>query len=106
MRWPIGQILGRLCAAEPPGKLTDIQLVHLIFESTQRNSKVLCSRRHVPSALLERAKDEVPLERVGGVLEQAVPVGASRLELGEVELERQVLFRHEVLVAHRDQALD
>jgi hypothetical protein len=72
--------------------LSHVELVHLVLQRAQGNSKVLGRCRHVPAALLERAQDEVPLERVGRVLEQAVGATPLRLELGEVELERQVFF--------------
>src|ERR1700674_4885997 len=52
-----------LCSRTPQalGQLTHVELVHLIFQGTQRNSKILCGPSHVPSALFERSKNEVPL---------------------------------------------
>src|SRR5947207_10474828 len=72
-------------ASQTLGQLTHVELVHLIFQGTQRNSKILCGRSDVPSALFECTKNEVPLERVGGFLEQAFALRAQRLELCKME---------------------
>ena len=67
------KLLARLSsAAQSFRKLTHVELVHLVLQRTQRDSKVLRRPSDVPAAFLERAKNEVPLERVGRVLEQAV----------------------------------
>ena len=62
----------RLRAAQPSRELPHVELVHLVLQRAQRNSKVLGGAGDVPAALLERSQDEVALERVGRVLEQAV----------------------------------
>ena len=58
------------------------------------------------SVLLERAQDEVALERVARLLEQRLAGRRRRVELGEVVLERQVLVGDPLLVADRDEPLD
>src|SRR4029077_2997033 len=51
-------------------------------------------------------QDEVPLEGIGGIFEQTLAMSTARLELGELELERQILLGDEFLITHRDQPLD
>ena len=69
-----GQSLVGRCsgAAQSLRELSHVELVHLVLQRAQRNAEVLGRAGHVPAALLERAQDEVALEGVRRLLEQAV----------------------------------
>src|SRR4051794_40495422 len=55
-------LLSALCATEALRNLSDVELVHLVFQRAQWNSKVLCGPCYVSSAFLESPQDEIPLE--------------------------------------------
>src|SRR5262245_50963412 len=95
-----------LGAPQSPRKLPHVQFVHLVFEGAKGNPQVLGGPGDVPAVLLKGPQNEIPLERVGRLLEQAVAAAPGRLQLREVELERQVLLGDVVLVADRDEPLD
>src|SRR5690349_22234209 len=95
-----------LRAAKALGELTDFELVHLVLQRAQGNPEIFGGAGDVPAAFLERAEDEIPLERVGGLDEEAVRAGALRFELVEVKLQRQIFVGDEVLVADGDEPLD
>src|SRR6476660_2168909 len=62
--WPIRPTYRpTLCAAKTLCDLTDIELIHLVLERTQRDAQVLRRAGHVPGALFERSNNEVALER-------------------------------------------
>src|SRR5262245_60418742 len=90
--------VGALRAPNPSGDLAYLELVHLVLERAQRNAQILRRSCDVPAAFLERSQDEIALERVRRILEEAAPPGRARLELREMKLERQVLVRDVVLV--------
>src|SRR5204863_5814061 len=96
------KLLAQLCAAQSFRKLAHFELVHLVLQRTQGYSKVLGRVGHIPAVLLERSQNEVPLERVRRRFEEVFRVLVLRLELREMKLERQILFRDVVLVADRD----
>src|SRR5215471_13698861 len=100
-----GRILA-LGAAQTFRELTNLKLIHLVLQCTQGNSKVFRRRRDVPAAFLERAKNEVALERVCRFLKQLVAVPTFGFQLREMKLQRQILVRDELLVADGDQTLN
>ena len=100
-----GRILA-LGAAQTFRELTNLKLIHLVLQCTQGNSKVFRRRRDVPAALFERAKNEIALERVRGLLEQPVAVPAFGFQLSEMKLKRQILVRDELLIADGDKTLN
>src|SRR5262245_26223024 len=95
-----------LCAPKLPGDFTQVETRHLVLQSTERDAEIAGRSGDVPVGLLERPQDEVALECVAGLLEQRVAGRWSRIQLGEVVLERQVLVGDPLLVAYRDEALD
>src|SRR5581483_11143821 len=93
-------------APEAPRDLAYPEAVHLVLERAQRDPEVFGRAGDAPAALLERTEDKVALERVARLLEEVRPVRPLRLELREVELERQVLLADVLLVGRGDDPLD
>ena len=106
MDWPHVSRMSRLGAAKFLGELANLEAIHLEFQRAERNAEIPRRGRHVPTGFFERAQDEVTLERVRGFLEQAFALRRHAIELGEMELERQILVRNPLLVADRDEPLD
>ena len=109
--WPVrATVLSELVelsgAPELPGEVPQVEPGHLVLQRAERDAQVARRRRHVPVRLLERAQDEVALERVARLLEQRVARRRRRVELREVVFERQVLVGDPFLVADRNEPLD
>src|SRR5437763_3041819 len=96
----------RSSAAEFFGELADVEPIHLELQGTERNAEIARRRSHVPSRFFKRAQDEVALEGVGRLLEEAFAAARHLVELGKMELERQILVGDPLFVAHRDQPLN
>src|SRR5262249_6624534 len=94
------------CAANTLRELAHLELVHLVLQRAERDAEVFGGSGDVAAAFFDRPQDEVALEGIGRFLEQALRPVAFGLELREVEFEREVLLRDEVLVAHCHQPLD
>src|SRR5436305_1891053 len=120
--WPVSRIGGsrsaahgvagrlpglvRLRPAQLPGDVAQIQPRHLVFQGAEWNAEVTRRGRDIPVGLLERAEDEVALERIARLLEERLSGRRRGVQLGEVILERQVLVGDPVLVVDGDQPLD
>ena len=61
-----------LRAAKFFGELADIEPIHLELQRAERNAEVPRRGGDVPAGFLERAQDEVALEGVGRLLEEAL----------------------------------
>src|SRR6187401_3669514 len=92
--WPVG-----LRSAQLTGDVAQVEAGHLVLERAQGDAEVARRGGDVPVGLLERAKDEVALERVARFLEQRFAGRRRRVELGEVVLEGEILVGDPVLVA-------
>ena len=106
--WPVSaELIGRLQAPRSfRARSRRSSRAILCFSVLSGMPEVARGRGHVPVGLLERAQDEVALERVARLLEPRLAGRRRRVELGEVVLERQVLVGDPFLVADRDEPLD
>ena len=83
MGWPL-YWCDSLRSAKPLRDLADFQTIHLEFQRAEGDAEIAGRRRDVPSRFFQRPQDEIALECVGGLLEQAFPVRGDAIELGEL----------------------
>src|SRR6185437_4346008 len=60
----LGQAIGRSGAAKLAGDVAQIEPRHLVLQRAERDPQIAGAGGHVPVRFLERAENEVPLERV------------------------------------------
>ena len=98
-------VLCYLLFLDLPGQLANFEPLHLELQRAERHAQVTRGLRDVPGVPLERAQQEIPLERHQRPIEQA-GVRSRPIELDHVKLERQVLVGDELVIDDGDEALD
>src|SRR5262249_8919464 len=95
-----------LASANLLGELPDLEAVHLEFQRAEGNAERSGRARYIPARFLERANQEVPFEGRHRTFEEVFSRRTFGIELGDVQLVRQVLVGDPVLVGDGDDPLD
>src|SRR4029453_12071546 len=84
-----GSVLA-LCSPQLSREVPQGEPRHLVLQRAQRDAQIAGRGGDVPVRFFERSKNEVPLERIAGLLEKRLARGGRRGEPGKVGLERKI----------------